>query len=355
MTTRAPNILFLEKGFLRLPAPPLRGVELFNLHFIDELLKLGHEIVLPAHEAWRGEIEARAWGPSLRVIWSAVGELAGAPGIALRLGRGSVDTLFLANVGNGLIPLLHLLRMRGVARKLVLLANREASPRFVRSLRRWPSSIVCVNEQIARPFRAAGYPRVAVDYGVMNAERFFPGPRAGDGRVRFVVLGALDNAWKGADTAVEAFRQLPAEVSARCELHLASFSNVPAGLPAGVTAHTWMPADQIPAFLREMDVMLCPSRDEGVMRETFSQVFVQGMLTGLPVIASDLAIFVEKLDAGGGFIVRSPAEWTAQMAALARDAALRARLGAEGRETALARYVWDTQRFIQRHVSSFAP
>lgn len=355
MIARAPNILFLEKGFLRLPALPLRGVELYNFQFIEDLLKRGHEVILPAHEAWRGEIEARAWGPSLRVIWTSAGELAGAPRLALRLARRSVDTLFLGNVGNGLIPLLVLLRLRGVARKLVLMAHREASPRFVRSLGRWSSSIVCVNEQIARPFRAAGYPRVAVDYGIMNAEHFFPGPRSDDGRVRFVVLGALDNAWKGADTALEAFRQLPADVAARCELHLASFSNVPADLPAGVTAHTWMPADQIPAFLREMDVMLCPSRDEGVMRETFSQAFVQGMLTGLPIVASDLAIFVEKLDAGGGFIVRSPAEWPARMAELARDAALRARLGVEGRETALARYVWDTERFVQRHVSSFAP
>lgn len=346
------SILFLEKVFLRPPSLPLRGVELFNFRLIEDFLKLGFTISLPAHTEWKGEIEAREFGGRLTPVWTSAGELAGAPGLASHFARDSMTFLFLANVGNGLIPLLQLLRWRRVARKLVLLAHREASPRFVRALRRWPSSVICVNEKIAEPFREAGYPQVAVDYGIMDGDRFFPAEKHESERVRFVVLGALDNAWKGGDTAIEAFRCLPDALAARCELHLASYMRPPSDLPANVIAHPWMPLGEIPEFLRGMDVMLCPSRDEVVMRETFSQAIVQGMLTGLPILASELQIFVEKLDAGGGRIVRKPEEWLAQMAALASDSALRARLGAEGRVTALSRYCWDTARFVARHMDT---
>lgn len=350
MSDSAKSILFLEKVFLRPPALPLRGVELFNFRLIEDLLKLNFSVSLPAHAAWKDEIQARGFGAGFTAVWTTAGELVGAPGIAAHFARGSMDVLFLANVGNGLIPLLQLLRWRRVARKLVLLAHREASPRFVRALRPWQSSIVCVNQKIAEPFRAAHYPHVAVDYGIMDGDRFFPAEKGDDGRVRFVVLGALDNAWKGGDTAIAAFRRLPDSVAARCELHLASYMNPPTDLPANVTAHPWMPLGEIPAFLRGMDVMLCPSRDEVVMRETFSQAIVQGMLSGLPILASDLQIFVEKLDAGGGYIARHLDEWTARMAALAADSALRKKLGGEGRATALARYCWDSARFVERYM-----
>lgn len=352
MSDPAPSILFLEKVFLRPPALPLRGVELFNFRLIEDFLKLGFTVSLPAHTAWRDEIEARGFGQKLTPVWTSSGELAGAPGIAAHFARNSIDFLFLANVGNGLIPLLQFLRWRRAARKLVLLAHREASPRFVRALRRWPSSVVCVNEKIAEPFRAARYRYVAVDYGIMDGGRFFPPEKREPERIRFVVLGALDNAWKGADTAMEAFRRLPDSIVPRCELHLASYMQPPSDLPANVIVHPWMPPGAIPEFLRGMDVMLCPSRDEVVMRETFSQAIVQGMLTGLPILASDLQIFVEKLDAGGGRIVRKPEEWTAHIAALASDSALRARLGAEGRATALSRYCWDTARFVERYMGA---
>ncbi|MBW7907492.1 MAG: glycosyltransferase family 4 protein [Kiritimatiellae bacterium] len=355
MSAASSAILFLEKVFLRPPKLPLRGVELFNFRLIEDFLALGNSVALPCHRAWRGEIEARAFGANFRTIEVGSGELLSAWSIARRVPRHSIHALFLANVGNGLIPLLHVLRWRGAAKHLVLLAHREASPRFVRALKKWNPAVVGVNEQIARPFRAAGFSPVAVDYGIMNAERFVPAASHSSDRVRFVVLGALENAWKGADTALAAFGQLTPEIAARCELHLASYLNPPANLPAGVTAHPWMPIEKVPEFLRSMDVMICPSRDEEVMRETFSQAIVQGMLTGLPILASELAIFREKLDAGGGCIFRDASELALRMTELVNDASLRAYRGAAGRATALERYCWDTKRFMRRHMDFAKP
>ena len=355
MAPASTSVLFIEKVFLRPPPEPLRGVELFNLHLVDDLLRLGHRVALPVHRDWQPVLAARGLAGRAACVPLRRRGLFGLVEAWRALRREAYDVVLVANVGNGLIPLLRALPRRGGRARLVLVAHREATPRFVRALQRWPSCVVAVNEKIAAPFRAAGFARVAVDYGIFDADRFFPEPRAAAGPVRFVVLGALDNAWKGADTARAAFAQLPDAVRARCELHLASYGTPPAGLEPGVIAHPWMPADAIPAFLRSMDIMLCPSRDEHVMRETFSQAIVQGMLTGLPVIASDLPIFREKLDRGGGFLFQSTADLARRMTELAENRAAWAALGAQGRATALERYVWDTARFAGRYFGSTPP
>jgi glycosyltransferase involved in cell wall biosynthesis len=103
-------------------------------------------------------------------------------------------------------------------------------------------------------------------------------------------------------------------------------------------------------FLKRMDVMLAPSRDEGVMRETFSQAAVQGMLSGCPLIVSDLAILTEKINEGGGLVAHSPEEMAAAMGRLASDAELRVRMGEKARRVAAARYIWRTDEFVKRYL-----
>jgi len=350
MSNSLPHILFLEKTFLRPPPEPLRGVELFNLQLVAEMLALGFRLTILMQEQWRPIAEQNFQSGSIDIIWKKSRWQPISWGLRQGLRQRKFDVLFLANVGNGLIPLMHALRWTGVVNKAVLIAHREATPRFVRALQPWQSWIVAVNEQIARPFRARDFQHVVVDYGVMGADRYFPTPRPVDSPVRFLVLGVLDNAWKGADTAIEAYCNLKPEVRARCELHLASYINPPAETSPGVIVHAWKSANEIPGFLREMDVMICPSRDEHVMRETFSQAMVQGMLTGLPIIAHDLPILRSKIDTGGGRVFRSTEELTTIMEEMVGDTGLRARLGTEGRATALKRYQWNTARFTERYI-----
>jgi glycosyltransferase involved in cell wall biosynthesis len=102
-----------------------------------------------------------------------------------------------------------------------------------------------------------------------------------------------------------------------------------------------------------MDVMLVPSRDEEIMRETFSQVMVQGMLSGLPVLASDLPVLREKLDCGGGAVFRDVQELSGLMVRMHEDRSLRAKWSAEARKTALARYVWDTRCFAENFLAGW--
>ena len=349
------RILFMDKVFLKpCRQEPLRGVEVFNLMLLRDLHRLGYAVWAVGLACWRellaGKLKADCpqW---LEAPPAGVDFLNGVVA-GLRRTLPPADVLLLGNVGRSLVPLVQLLRRRGRIRSCVVIAHREASPGFVRLIARLPGHVIAVNEVIARPFREAGHPRVVVDYGVADADRFHPPevPRAPDGPTHFVVMGMLDNAWKGADTAIEAFRRLPGPIRARARLHLASYRSPPAIGDPGIQAHLWMPAEEIPGFLRGMDVLLAPSRDEGVMRETFSQAVVQGMLTGLPVLVSDLAILREKVEAGGGWVARDADELSRHMAELAGDPALRKRLGDAARAIALQRYVWDTARFARRYL-----
>ena len=102
-----------------------------------------------------------------------------------------------------------------------------------------------------------------------------------------------------------------------------------------------------------MDIMIAPSRDENeVILETFCQAMVQGMLTGLPILANDLPVLTEKLVSGGGRVFRDAAGLASLMAQTIEDCALRRRLGTEARDIALARYVWRTDVFAADYLGS---
>jgi len=353
--TPSTRLLFLEKVFLRTKRQlPLRGVELFNLYLVRDLVRLGFPVTLVAGRSWRQAVSATLGSAAPRCIWVAETGLDVWTGFvgAWRAGTERYQRLILGNVGNSLLAALWWLSRRSCCERCVLIAHREASPRFVRHFGKMPAHVVAVNGVIAQPFIDAGMDSVHVDYGVMNAERFQPKTSsAGAGTtVDFCVLGLLDNRWKGADTAVRAFRRLPEDVRAKARLHLVSYMDPPLVQERNVIPYPWMPPDRIPGLLQEMDVLLVPSRDEEVMRETFSQAMVQGMLTGLPVIASDLPVLAEKLDAGGGVLFQTDSQLADAMSRLARDVHLRDKLGQQARRTALDRYVWDTERFVNRYI-----
>ena len=357
------TVAFLEKVFLkkRKPTDKLRGVELFNLNLLRDLAAADIGLSIAAHESWRPVLAQHLSGArnlSLHCV-SAGPSFVRAACAALKLVResrraGRFRRLIIGNAGNGIVPAVRLLTLARAFDQAVVISHREPQPLFLKAVSRLPGHIVCVCGPIAEDYRRGGVQAdIVVDYGVMNGDAFHPPetPRHTDGIVRACVLGALDNAWKGADTACEAYRQMPEALRRTCELHLMAFSTVPAYAQApGIHPHGWVDFKEIPAFLHQMDIMLVPSRDEEVMRETFSQATVQGMLTGLPILYADLPILNEKFDAGGGIRFTDAASLSHALAELIQDPARRAALGAQARRTALARYLWSTPRFIERYL-----
>jgi glycosyltransferase involved in cell wall biosynthesis len=350
------RVIIVDKAFLKPTSDKLRGVELFNLHLVRELMALGYKVTFVSLRSWQSRIFSVLESNKPDFLW--VPNLGNAAISALLvpwlLRDQQHDTLLIGNVGKGLIPLIRKLTKPGRFKKTVCIAHRESCDRFAQLCADIDCTVVAVSGGIARSFDGANCSRVAVDYGIMNADQFHPPAQettASDEKINFCVLGMLDNAWKGSDTAVAAFRALPAAVRNRYQLHLASFSSPPDYPEDGITVYPWMPHEKIAELLQSMDVMIVPSRDEHVMRETFSQAMVQGMLCGLPLLTNDLPVLTEKLDNGGGLIFHDVEELARQMVQLADDAPLRKRLGAEGRATALERYVWNTERFAARYLT----
>lgn len=344
-------MLFIDKVFLQHMQEPLRGVEHFNLNLLHEMVDQGCSLTIAAERSWQSALQPlEAQGATVLYIQGK--EKKGFAILdALRLLTGHrFHHFLLGNVGNSLIPLILWLTLTRAFQRAVLIAHREADRWFIRTWKFTGGTVVAVNGQIAGAFTGAGCAEVHVDYGITRADRFFPAvspPEAAP--VRFIVLGDLDSAWKGADTALEALSQLPPAYRGRAELHLVAYRRPPSATTQGVFAYPWLPLSEIPGLLRTMHVMICPSRDEGKMMETFSQAMVQGMLSGLPVLANNLPVLTEKLDAGGGLVFSDATELSAHMTRMIDDSALRNRLGGEARRTALARYVWSTERFLERY------
>jgi len=345
------SILFMEKLFLGHKIKLLCGVELFNLSLIKDMAVMGYSVTVPASIAWGRVIKSHVGTLPVEIIdlpWNSSDMLGGLLALKKIKAR-CFDLLLLGNVGDSLIPVITSLCWMRAAGRIALIAHREPKARFIRSLSRMPVAVLAVNKQIASRFEQGKFTSMMTRYGIAQSELFHPaysvlGTRKD--RVDFCVVGHLERKWKGADTAASAFLQLPYGIKQRCRLHLIGFVNPPTFFDTDIIPYAWYPHEQMGDFLRQMDVMIVPSRDEIVMRETFSQTAVQGMLTGLPLIVSNLPVLTEKLDMGGGLIFDDVDGLTKAMVRLADDPQLRRETGEQGRRTALQRYIWNTQKFI---------
>lgn len=347
------SLLILESGFLKdRRDKPVHGVELFRLLLIERLLEQGVDVTVAAERSWRRRFEERLRGARPRFIFAPnLGDTAPNALAAVALAgarRQRFESVMIGNIGRGMLPALRLARGLRLGRRVFAFAHRRPGPAAVRAVVRSGLEVVCNSDFVAERFRAALGDRapaqIGVMYGLANAEQFHPAEpaRRADGVTRFVLLARLPNVSKGHAKALAAFERLPDALRRRCELHLASFIEPTTIATPGVVTHEWIPSERAPDLLRRMDVMLCPSRNE-----TFSQAIVQGMLTGLPVVATRIPVFTEKLGTGAGILADSEEEFGAAMERLAEDPALRATMGAEGRRVALERYVWDTERFLR--------
>jgi glycosyltransferase involved in cell wall biosynthesis len=102
--------------------------------------------------------------------------------------------------------------------------------------------------------------------------------------------------------------------------------------------------DDVPAVLAAADIFVLPSHFEGLPMSV-----IEAMLTGLPVVASNIRGPREQVIDGQTGLLVPPADVPALAAALRRleaDAALRARMGAAGRQRAEALY--DETRVVAR-------
>lgn len=346
------KLLFLEKVFLKeKKSPNLRGVELFNFSLIKDLLNEDAEIFLIAHKSWEPFFKENLKFPYFHIIYTkSKASFLSIIYNVLLLKWKHIDTLFLANTGDTLLGAMFISKIFRIAKKQVLLAHREPSKAFLKMAHFVKLHTISVNQKFANIFKKAGCKVSEVYYGVKNADAFLQFDiNKNHEKVIFGVVGDLDNKWKGADTAIDAFLSLSKDIKDSCELHLASYTkNAPINLPRNIIAYKWLSYDEIVKFFDSLDVLIVPSYDEKVMRETFSQAMVQGMLSGLPILANDLEILKEKLNQGGGFIFKNANELKEKIEELSKNKSLRIYLGEKARNVASKRYIWDTHYFYKQ-------
>ncbi|MWG34432.1 glycosyltransferase [Halomarina oriensis] len=124
-----------------------------------------------------------------------------------------------------------------------------------------------------------------------------------------------------------------------------------AGIDDSVEFLGWV--DDVPSVLREADVFVLPSENEG-----FPRSILEAFAAGLPVVATDAGGTDELVtDGTNGFVVPvgDTEALRARLMKLAEDAALRDEMGAAGRRTverefSMMRYTEMFEQFVCRHV-----
>lgn len=347
MLSQTPPVLFLDKLLLdSREADKARGVHVFNRNLLIDLSKSGVKLFIPCTRAWAKSLKldiefTPIFVPELRsTFFAALISLYRAPRAKLVLAN-SVSSLALASTVY--------LYLRSLG-KGVVIAHKRASNVFFKLMPKRKLHVVGVNSVISEDFKVKGFSFVDTYYGVTDWESFQEKQHISKNITNFCVVGDLDNDWKGADTAIEAFKLLNCS---NAKLHLMAFSEIPENLdPNMIQCHSRISPEKMPDFLAKMDVMIVPSRDKDIMKETFSQCMVQGMLSGLPIISSSLPVLVEKIpDGKGGLVFNDTKELALHVERLSSDVALRASLGRQARHTALTKYCWNTNYFLGKFVN----
>jgi glycosyltransferase involved in cell wall biosynthesis len=155
------------------------------------------------------------------------------------------------------------------------------------------------------------------------------------------VASPLRVGWVGRATNLRYVREIAgafAELARQLELELVIVSDGPLALPGIRVANVPWTRDGEAAAVAGFDVGIMPlAIDEPWSRGKCAYKLLQYMAAGVPAVGSDVGMNSELIAAGrNGLLARTPRDWAHALGALAGDGALRARLGAAGRETAHA-------------------
>jgi glycosyltransferase involved in cell wall biosynthesis len=194
------------------------------------------------------------------------------------------------------VPLARLLGCRVLYQihggSLERLASGALMRALVRAVYRWPDAFVVLATSEREAFAPLGVHRLTVIANATDVTPFQSGPpREHSGRVqRLAYLGRLVDG-KGLFEAIEAvatLRRTPGFEAV--ELHLAGSGDARERLAAEIERHGLAGAVRLAgslagaekvAFLREADVLLLPSRSEGLPYS-----LIEGMACGTPIVAS---------------------------------------------------------------------
>jgi len=208
------------------------------------------------------------------------------------------------------------------------------------------AAAIAGNHEALQVLRAKGYPgpaQVIPQFGV-DPELFCPaGERSPNApftigyagrlveqkglRVLVEALAGLDGGWR---LMLCGAGPLKAELQARLR---------DLGLAERARFHDQIPSEEMPRYLREMDVLVLPSLTRPNWKEQFGRVLVEAMSCGVPVIGSNSGEIPHVIGDAGLIFPEGDAEaLRSLLARLLEDIPLRRELAAKGRARVLAHY-----------------
>lgn len=170
----------------------------------------------------------------------------------------------------------------------------------------------------------------------MDMRKYPPrGPAANRGRV---VLG-----WIGGRKSLPFLKELDPALAMLKGLGVDATLKVvcnefPVDCPIPVEKKTWIEAEEA-ADVASFDIGLAPLPDDPWSRGKCATKLLQGMAARVPCVASPVGAHCDIVKEGAnGYLASGPKEWAEKLARLAKDPALRDRLGDSARETVAAEY-----------------
>jgi glycosyltransferase involved in cell wall biosynthesis len=213
---------------------------------------------------------------------------------------------------------------------------------------------ICVSAASRDVLVEAGVPvtQARIIHTGLNVEKYSSGERDRDddaGRgINLLYAGRLV-ADKGIDTAIKAMARLVFDKGERhIRLSLAGSGSTDyenylrslvsqAGLTDYVSFLGWVPPEKMPGVLRRFDVLLVPS----VWPEPLARIVLEGMISGLVVLATPAGGTPEILTDGENGLLFAPADpedLAHKIVYLAEDSQLRRKLAQAGQQTVAKRF-----------------
>jgi glycosyltransferase involved in cell wall biosynthesis len=201
------------------------------------------------------------------------------------------------------------------------------------------SHVIVWNEYL-RDYAAKYNPNVSVVNTAVDLRRYEVKRYGQEGPGRPVALGWIGtpNSYPYLRTLEGAFREL----AARYDLELHVISSEPYDSPnIRVINKRWSIESEVDD-LKAIDIGLMPLPDDEWTRGKSAAKAIQYMAVGVPAVCSPVGVNCQIIEDGvNGFLASSRDEWTAKLARLIENPALRREIGLKGRRTVEAGYCLD--------------
>lgn len=211
---------------------------------------------------------------------------------------------------------------------------------LLRQTLREAAAMLVLNPAVAELYRPHCDNVQVVTWG-MDADRFptsTPQPQQDDGVIRILFAGVVHELIKGFQILVEACRRLWRE---RQDFELVVTADPPQQIEPFTRFVGWQSQSDLPTWYADCDITAVPT----IAQDGLSRTSVEAMASARPVIASRIGGLPYTVEDGvTGLLCEpgDPADWAEQLNRLLDDAALRRRLGENGRREFDRRFRWET-------------